>query len=141
MALRLYDLASGLRLHLIICSSLSAVLEHHSSALTGYQKYNVVAKKLDRRLAALGAGAVVERGLGDDQHPSGYEAALDPWLASLWTALRRLHPLDPGLSEVRPIWSSMCACTNCPCKGVAGLVSPPLGTLPRPPHLVDRRKI
>ena len=69
-------------------------------ALAGYQKYNVVAKKLDRRLAALGAAAVVERGLGDDQHPSGYEAALDPWLASLWTALRRVQPLAPGLTEV-----------------------------------------
>ncbi len=66
----------------------------------GYQKYNVVAKKLDRRLAALGATVVLERGLGDDQHPSGYEAALDPWLASLWTALRRLHPLAAGLTEV-----------------------------------------
>ena len=61
----------------------------------------MVAKKLDRRLAAVGAGPVVERGLGDDQHPSGYEAVLDPWLASLWTALRRLQPLAPGLSEVR----------------------------------------
>ena len=77
----------------------------------GYQKYNVVAKKLDRRLAALGAIAVLERGLGDDQHPSGYEAALDAWLASLWEALRRLHPLAAGLTEVthaqRLCWQRM----------------------------------
>lgn len=32
-----------------------------------------VAKKLDRRISDLGATAVVERGLGDDQHPSGYD--------------------------------------------------------------------
>ncbi|KAL6124774.1 hypothetical protein ACLB2K_077284 [Fragaria x ananassa] len=46
-----------------------------------------VAKKLDRRLLDLGATPIVERGLGDDQHPSGYEAALDPWMASLWKML------------------------------------------------------
>lgn len=61
----------------------------------------MVAKKLDRRLAALGAQPAVERGLGDDQHPSGYEAALDPWLAQLWTSLRRLRPLPLGVTEVR----------------------------------------
>ena len=60
-----------------------------------------MAKKLDRRLAALGATPAVERGMGDDQHPSGYEAALDPWLALLWASLRRLRPLPPGATEVR----------------------------------------
>lgn len=30
-----------------------------------------VAKKLDKRLSDLGAAAIIERGLGDDQHPSG----------------------------------------------------------------------
>ncbi|XP_070661011.1 uncharacterized protein [Malus domestica] len=33
---------------------------------SGYQKFN-----LDRRLLDLGATPIVERGLGDDQHPSG----------------------------------------------------------------------
>eukprot|EP01018_Ginkgo_biloba_P003361 Gb_02334 [translate_table: standard] len=55
---------------------------------SGYQKFNIVAKKLDKRLADLGAMPIIERGLGDDQHRSGYEVALDPWLASLWTTLR-----------------------------------------------------
>nr|KJB09205.1 hypothetical protein B456_001G130600 [Gossypium raimondii] len=59
---------------------------------SGYQKYNFVAKKLDKRLSDLGATAVVERGLGDDQHPSGYEAALDPWLSSLWSRLNEIKP-------------------------------------------------
>ncbi|KAL5581959.1 hypothetical protein UlMin_014401 [Ulmus minor] len=59
---------------------------------SGYQKYNFVAKKLDRRLSDLGAMAIVERGLGDDQHPSGYEAALDPWMSSLWSMLHKINP-------------------------------------------------
>lgn len=59
---------------------------------SGYQKYNFVAKKLDKRLSDLGATAIVERGLGDDQHPSGYEAALDPWMSSLWSRLCEVEP-------------------------------------------------
>ncbi|CAN1731349.1 NADPH-dependent diflavin oxidoreductase 1 [Linum perenne] len=59
---------------------------------SGYQKFNFVGKKLDRRLYDLGASAIVERGLGDDQHPSGYEGALDPWMTSLWHALHQMYP-------------------------------------------------
>ncbi|KAJ6364908.1 hypothetical protein OIU76_029813 [Salix suchowensis] len=73
---------------------------------SGYQKYNYdyidsvrhlslyhfVAKKLDRRISDLGATAIVERGLGDDQHPSGYEGALDPWMSSLWIMLYQINP-------------------------------------------------
>lgn len=58
---------------------------------SGYQKYNFVAKKLDKRLSDLGAMAIVEKGLGDDQHPSGYEAALDPWMSSLWSMLNQIN--------------------------------------------------
>lgn len=49
---------------------------------------------------ALGASMICERGLGDDQHPNGYEAALDPWLRKLWLQLRAAYPLQAGLSEV-----------------------------------------
>ncbi|PPD82271.1 hypothetical protein GOBAR_DD20797 [Gossypium barbadense] len=56
------------------------------------RRFRFVAKKLDKRLSDLGATAVVERGLGDDQHPSGYEAALDPWLSSLWSRLNEIKP-------------------------------------------------
>ncbi|KAM1015729.1 hypothetical protein TB2_045357 [Malus domestica] len=52
---------------------------------SGYQKFN-----LDRRLLDLGATPIVERGLGDDQHP--YEAALDPWMASLWNMWNKIDP-------------------------------------------------
>ncbi|KAH6555577.1 hypothetical protein KP509_1Z243300 [Ceratopteris richardii] len=56
----------------------------------------VDAKKLDRRLNDLGGHQIIERGLGDDQHPSGYEASLDSWLISLWKALENITgwPLD-----------------------------------------------
>lgn len=59
---------------------------------SGYQKFNFVAKKLDRRLLDLGATPIIQRGLGDDQHPSGYEAALDPWMISLWNMLNNINP-------------------------------------------------
>ncbi|KMZ73527.1 hypothetical protein ZOSMA_146G00010 [Zostera marina] len=38
---------------------------------SGYQKYNYTAKKLDRRLLNIGGKSLIEKGLGDDQHPSG----------------------------------------------------------------------
>ena len=69
---------------------------------SGYPKYNVTGKKLDRRLLDLGGNPVITRGLGDDQHPSGFEAALDPWLASLWISLRQHVPLAPGLEDPTP---------------------------------------
>jgi hypothetical protein len=34
--------------------------------------WQFVAKKLDKRLKDLGGTTILERGLGDDQHPSGY---------------------------------------------------------------------
>ena len=54
---------------------------------SGYLKYNYTGKLLYRRLATLGAKLVVPLGLGDDQHKYGYDAALDPWLESLWAIL------------------------------------------------------
>lgn len=74
---------------------------------SGYQKYNFVAKKLDKRLADLGGKTITERGLGDDQHPSGYEGALDPWMFSLWTMLYNENPqffpkgLDVFVSDLK----------------------------------------
>ncbi|CAL9222245.1 unnamed protein product [Arabidopsis halleri] len=59
---------------------------------SGYQKYNFVAKKLDKRLSDLGATTIIEKGLGDDQHPSGYEGTLDPWMMSLWSTLYQINP-------------------------------------------------
>ncbi|KAJ3695153.1 hypothetical protein LUZ60_000530 [Juncus effusus] len=68
---------------------------------SGYQKYNFAAKKLDKRLQDLGAKLIIEKGLGDDQHPSGYEGALDPWLISLWKTLNHINPsILPQISEI-----------------------------------------
>ena len=80
----------------------------------GYLHYNVVAKKLARRLQALGAAACVALGLGDDQHPQGYEAALDSWLAALWPALRAKTPLPRGTSEVHSSTLGMSAISQDP---------------------------
>ena len=64
----------------------------------------MAAKKLSRRLCGLGAVPLLlqggEPGLGDDQHPSGYEAALDRWLPQVWARLRAAHPLPPGVKQV-----------------------------------------
>ncbi|KAG2550132.1 hypothetical protein PVAP13_9KG238100 [Panicum virgatum] len=43
---------------------------------SGYQKYNFPAKKLDQRLLDLGAKQIIEKGLGDDQHPAGFFSSL-----------------------------------------------------------------
>ncbi|KAF0919055.1 hypothetical protein E2562_028278 [Oryza meyeriana var. granulata] len=68
---------------------------------SGYQKYNFPAKKLDRRLLHLGAEPIIQVGLGDDQHPSGYEGALDHWLLSLWESLNQTTPsLLPRMSDI-----------------------------------------
>ncbi|GMH04303.1 hypothetical protein Nepgr_006142 [Nepenthes gracilis] len=79
---------------------------------SGYQKYNFVAKKLDKRLSDLAGTAIIERGLGDDQHPSGYEGALDPWLSSLWKVLNKSNPefFPNGIDIVRPDMNLM----DCP---------------------------
>ncbi|XP_021763539.1 NADPH-dependent diflavin oxidoreductase 1-like isoform X1 [Chenopodium quinoa] len=70
---------------------------------SGYQKYNFVAKKLDKRLSGLGGTPIIERGLGDDQHPSGYEGSLDPWMSSLWSSLNHIYPsLFPNGVDVVP---------------------------------------
>lgn len=68
---------------------------------SGYQKYNFSAKKLDKRLSDLGAKSIIEKGLGDDQHPSGYEGAFDPWLSSLWNMLNQMNPtILPRVSDI-----------------------------------------
>jgi sulfite reductase (NADPH) hemoprotein beta-component len=49
--------------------------------------YNKPGKDLFRVLSNLGAKALAECGLGDDQDPDGFQTGYAPWEAKLWTAL------------------------------------------------------
>lgn len=53
---------------------------------SSYPRFNVVAKRLHRRLLQLGGNALVPCGNGDDQHEFGLEGALVPWLKLFWSA-------------------------------------------------------
>ena len=79
-------------------------LKHTRVAVFGlgdssYPKFNLVAKQLARRLLELGATELIPRGLGDEQHPTGIDAELSPWVKSCWAALRELFPLPPSLED------------------------------------------
>ncbi|XP_071115588.1 NADPH-dependent diflavin oxidoreductase 1-like [Haliotis cracherodii] len=63
---------------------------------SSYQKFNVVGKKLYRRLLQLSGQSLVSVGLADDQHELGPDAVIDPWLTSLWKKVLDLWPLPPG---------------------------------------------
>ena len=53
-----------------------------------------------------GAAAVCDRGLGDDQHPNGYEAAWTHGYAKLWSELKLLYPLAYGHDRGLPMLCS-----------------------------------
>ena len=72
---------------------------------SSYVQFNFAAKKLFRRLLALGAQAFYEKGEGDDQHKLGPDGALDPWLTGMFGTLCARHPLLPGM---QPLASSHC---------------------------------
>ncbi|KAL0650201.1 hypothetical protein Bca4012_092892 [Brassica carinata] len=63
---------------------------------SGYQKYNFVTKKLDKRLLDLGATTIIEKGLGDDQHPS-WPSSLesDNWNAASYDSLKNAEVMSP----------------------------------------------
>lgn len=64
---------------------------------SSYAKYNFAAKRLHKRLLQLGAQMMIPLGLGDDQHDLGYDAAVDPWIDTLWNELLTLYPLPNGI--------------------------------------------
>ncbi|GAA5889505.1 hypothetical protein JCM5296_005969 [Sporobolomyces johnsonii] len=67
---------------------------------SSYGKYNWVGKKMSRRLDALGAHAVIERGEGDDQNEWGVESTFPTWLDDLFTAIDPLFPPSPGFTKL-----------------------------------------
>ncbi|KRY01855.1 NADPH-dependent diflavin oxidoreductase 1 [Trichinella pseudospiralis] len=64
-----------------------------------YGNFNYAARKLHARLLQLGAGALLDVGLADDQHPLGYESVVSVWKKNFWTEFHQLHPEVPQPSE------------------------------------------
>jgi len=50
---------------------------------SGYPKFNLVAKKLSKRLVQLGGMQILNPGLCDDQHDLGPDFVIDSWLGKL----------------------------------------------------------
>ena len=97
-----------------------------------YQKYNVAAKKLHRRMRALGAVELVGLGLGDDQHPTGYEATLDPWLDELWRSLGHGTDAEGGHGDETDLAEDLALD---PCRVAVDVVAPPpVGTTQHESH-------
>lgn len=59
---------------------------------SSYEKFNVVAKRLNKRLLQLGATELLPTVLGDDQHELGYDAAIDPWIPKFFDKLSTVFP-------------------------------------------------
>ena len=55
---------------------------------SSYEKYNAVARKLERRLTQLGGCMLLATGLGDDQAKYGYYSAYQGWLQRLVMCLQ-----------------------------------------------------
>jgi sulfite reductase alpha subunit-like flavoprotein len=58
---------------------------------SSYDKYNLVGRKLERRLQQLGSQPMIPLGLGDDQSSLGYLSALDPWREELISILQSFN--------------------------------------------------
>lgn len=77
-----------------LCSLSCAVLGLGDSS---YEKFNFVAKRLNKRLQQLGANILVPVGLCDDQHDMGASAVYTNWINNLWDELIKRAPLPSGL--------------------------------------------
>ena len=70
---------------------------------SSYLRYNVVAKKLHKRLINLGAQMLLEICLGDDQHDLGLDAAVDKWLPEFWSKIETYFERREQTVEYRPL--------------------------------------
>eukprot|EP00871_Galdieria_phlegrea_P005493 jgi/Galph1/5945/GphlegSOOS_G4589.1 len=69
---------------------------------SSYLKFNAAARKLDRRLASLGAVPALPVKLGDEQEATGLEGALEDWLGNLVDLLHlelKCDRVTPGASR------------------------------------------
>lgn len=67
---------------------------------SSYLRYNVVGKKLYKRLLQLGAQMLLNICLGDDQHDLGLDAAVDKWLPDFWSEVEKHFDTDDSNSTV-----------------------------------------
>lgn len=67
---------------------------------SGYEKFNFVAKRLNKRLQQLGANILIPVGLCDDQHDLGASAVYINWINDLWNELLIRAPLPLGLEPL-----------------------------------------
>lgn len=67
---------------------------------SGYEKFNFVAKRLNKRLQQLSANILLPVGLCDDQHDVGPSAVYEQWIADLWTELSVMLPLPHPLQAL-----------------------------------------
>ncbi len=67
---------------------------------SGYAQFNYAAKRLNKRLAHLGAQPLLSIGLADDQHDLGPDFVVDPWIKEFWSKALEVFPLPPGLEPL-----------------------------------------
>lgn len=67
---------------------------------SSYEKFNFVAKRLNKRLQQLGATILLPVGLCDEQHDLGASAVSERWIAELWDKLLELVPLASPLQPL-----------------------------------------
>jgi sulfite reductase alpha subunit-like flavoprotein len=75
---------------------------------SSYEFFNVVGKKLYKRVLQLGASSIFPFGSGDDQHYLGYDGGLKGWSEGVLEVLKDIYPTDkaPLQTEVclEPSW-------------------------------------
>lgn len=67
---------------------------------SSYEKFNFVAKRLNKRLQQLGANIMMPVGLCDEQHDLGASAVYTNWINDLWIELLLRAPLPSGLTQL-----------------------------------------
>ena len=67
---------------------------------SSYQKFNFVAKRLEKRLKQLGATPLYPLTLADEQHELGLDAVTLPWLSDISTKLLSMCPIPNGLEAI-----------------------------------------